>query len=168
MSSKYRHLATIGSKVYFQKKYTIPPIPQLNIPSAPVPVNIPVLRANPPPESVRVNLPPNRPIVPEKKKEKKKNADTSEKKYECQFEGCGKKFKRKKNLNCHKRIHTDDAYVCGDCGKLFARKGNFEQHKLIHLTQRPFKCKYCPKGFNQKHCLVTHTRYEILLNVYDE
>eukprot|EP01083_Nonionella_stella_P241446 843178_1 len=69
---------------------------------------------------------------------------------------CDRVFVRKSNLNAHKRIHTDLAFVCEFCNKKFARKSNLQQHVRIHTDERPYPCTYCRRTFGQQHSLNKH------------
>ena len=51
-------------------------------------------------------------------------------KYVCPYEGCGKGFKTKGNLDRHKLVHTGEKpFQCLDCGKRFNRRDNMKQHR---------------------------------------
>lgn len=66
----------------------------------------------------------------------------SEKFFECEFEGCNKKFKRFEHKKRHERSHTNEKpFQCDEpgCGRFFSRSDNLTQHKRIH--ERSHKTK---------------------------
>ncbi|KAI7900389.1 uncharacterized protein BX663DRAFT_439258 [Cokeromyces recurvatus] len=64
--------------------------------------------------------------------------DQEEKKFQCDYEGCGKIFKRSEHLKRHiTSIHTKiKDYKCPylNCGKRFSRTDNLSQHMRIHRS----------------------------------
>ena len=58
---------------------------------------------------------------------------TGERRFECPFENCGRRFSLAFNLTTHMRIHTGDKpFKCDTCGKSFAQSANLKQHKKTH------------------------------------
>ncbi|CAG2116856.1 unnamed protein product [Medioppia subpectinata] len=56
----------------------------------------------------------------------------NERKFKCNEENCGKKFKRKYNLIQHKLLHSGEKqFVChlNDCNKSFAQIWTLKYHK---------------------------------------
>ena len=45
---------------------------------------------------------------------------------------------------------------CTLCHKVFKCKRNLSQHTLVHSGERPYKCKYCDKSFNDTSSLGRH------------
>ncbi|KAJ2791308.1 hypothetical protein GGI18_001230 [Coemansia linderi] len=63
---------------------------------------------------------------------------SSERKYTCDWNGCGQAFDRIEHLNRHKRRHTGEKpYRClsSKCTKLFSRFDNMMQHVGIHSVE---------------------------------
>ena len=63
-------------------------------------------------------------------------------------------------------INTDYALECSICHKKFARHSNLAQHKRIHTNERPFKCKYCPSAFKQRHRYLFINIYYLYLSIF--
>ncbi|XP_054153167.1 zinc finger protein ZFP2-like [Oppia nitens] len=84
----------------------------------------------------------------------------SDKKYVCEFENCGKRFRQKPHLDAHQAIHTGRRYACDwpQCGKSFVRKYNLAEHQKLHSTINPNMCDYpnCGKCFSSKYSLTRH------------
>ncbi|KAJ1953709.1 hypothetical protein EC988_002833 [Linderina pennispora] len=62
----------------------------------------------------------------------------AERKYSCEWRGCGQSFDRIEHLNRHKRRHTGEKpYRClvSKCAKLFSRFDNMMQHVGIHTVE---------------------------------
>lgn len=66
--------------------------------------------------------------------------------YECQIDGCSKKFANVQKLNHHmKYLHNPNPNNCRKCGKLFTRKSDLDEHMKTHI-KRPeerIKCEIC-------------------------
>lgn len=59
---------------------------------------------------------------------------TLETPFECEYEGCTKRFARKKNYLIHKRIHTNDRpYKCTQCEKAFIHFIDRKRHMMKHV-----------------------------------
>ncbi len=85
--------------------------------------------------------------------------------YQCDFDGCGKKYTRIYSLKRHILIHAgqrEDTYKCylSNCGKRFAQECDLKKHLHIHTEHKPFKCylSKCDKRFCQKIDLIRHER----------
>lgn len=77
------------------------------------------------------------------------------KKFPCDL--CGRKFATRRNVEEHRRIHTNERpYVCDLCGKSFKQKASLFVHKRSHKNYFPFKCSYCNQGFRTKPPLLVH------------
>lgn len=58
---------------------------------------------------------------------------TDERRFTCDFKGCGKTFKWRSSFKSHRRVHASDKYECSVCLKRFSFKGNLRNHlKTIH------------------------------------
>ncbi|KAK4516486.1 uncharacterized protein ATC70_011458 [Mucor velutinosus] len=74
------------------------------------------------------------------KKYKETSCELDAKQFLCEYDDCGKLFKRSEHLKRHiKSIHTKEKpYSCPykDCGKSFARTDNLSQHIRIHRNNK--------------------------------
>lgn len=70
---------------------------------------------------------------------------------------CGRMFATKRNVEEHRRIHTNERpYICDLCGKAFKQKASLFVHNRSHSDLFPFKCSYCAQGFRTKPPLLIH------------
>lgn len=66
---------------------------------------------------------------------------TDERRFTCEFSGCGKMFKWRSSFKSHRRVHSNDKYECSVCLKRFSFKGNLQNHlKSIHNQIVENKC----------------------------
>ena len=80
----------------------------------------------------------------------------------CTAEGCGKKFKTKKNLTCHVMTHSKERpYKCQHCDKDFKIKRLWRFHEGLHKDTKPFNCDICGKGFPAKPYIKSHLKTHI-------
>lgn len=99
--------------------------------------------------------------------------------YKCEFEGCGKAYKKLCRLEEHERSHTGEVrmifplsvhplictycqrpFVCNTCGKSYLRDTHLQAHKRSHLpdSARPLECPVpgCQKRFWTNQHLRAH------------
>ncbi|XP_076610722.1 uncharacterized protein LOC143335307 [Chaetodon auriga] len=83
--------------------------------------------------------------------------DVAERPFGCSQ--CGKRFRRKKNLQEHTRIHTGEKpYGCSVCMKYFSCSGSLRKHLRIHTGEKPFSCSVCGNRFTESGHLKVHMR----------
>ena len=93
------------------------------------------------------------------------NSGDETKRFQCGYEGCGKKYVRKTSLRRHFVSHTGDSrFRCysGDCtGTVkYPNKRALAQHiRTNHTLERPFGCDICDKRFKLAHHLRYHRVY---------
>ena len=93
-----------------------------------------------------------------KKKRKAKEYSSSSNDYECNFEGCHKKFYDRSAFHKHQLTHGDKLFLCKECGKKFLDNSKLRRHSLVHTGEKPFKCEICNKRFSLDFNLRTHMR----------
>ncbi|XP_049547381.1 zinc finger protein 58-like isoform X2 [Anopheles darlingi] len=77
-------------------------------------------------------------------------------KYECQI--CQKKFKDKKMLKRHERVHSTNApFACSHCPKRFKSPYAKKTHEITHSGIN-FPCTLCTKVYRYKSLLSMHYR----------
>jgi len=100
------------------------------------------------------------------------SGNSSEDKYECDFNDCGKSYKSLNAMKAHKEIHSGVKYSCRWplCKYETYRKIQLRNHSLIHSREAKFKCVFneCDKSFKPKHSLRCHQKVhsELSLNVF--
>ena len=73
---------------------------------------------------------------------------------------CKRVFSSAASLRRHQtRMHSGTCqFTCSLCGSGFRCKRDLENHLLRHGDAKPFKCRYCSKGFSWRHVLTRHER----------
>jgi len=96
---------------------------------------------------------------------RKRKVQKEERKYACDYEGCGKAFKRNCHLKRHKIIHLPKTerqrFYCtfGGCDKHYGTKYDLTAHiKKVHERVPIYKCdvKGCSRRFVKKESLEKH------------
>ena len=93
------------------------------------------------------------------------NSGDETRRFQCGYEGCGKKYVIKASLRRHFVSHTDNSrFRCysGDCtGTVkYPNKRALAQHiRTNHTLERPFGCDICDKRFKLPHHLRYHRVY---------
>ncbi|ODV75489.1 C2H2-type zinc finger protein CYBJADRAFT_123561 [Cyberlindnera jadinii NRRL Y-1542] len=80
-----------------------------------------------------------------------------DKRYVCNYKGCGKKFTRRYNVRSHVQTHLcDRPFVCEHegCNKAFVRLHDLTRHHKIH-EEFAFRCD-CGKKFSRQDALFRH------------
>ncbi|KAL6442982.1 hypothetical protein ACFW04_002762 [Cataglyphis niger] len=63
-----------------------------------------------------------------------------ERSYFCDWENCGKSFKRSDELRRHERIHTGEiTHTCHTCEKKFMRSDHFKKHIKTHEREKKYR-----------------------------
>eukprot|EP01119_Soliformovum_irregulare_P010858 TRINITY_DN2672_c5_g1_i2.p1 TRINITY_DN2672_c5_g1~~TRINITY_DN2672_c5_g1_i2.p1 ORF type:complete len:358 (+),score=57.63 TRINITY_DN2672_c5_g1_i2:3-1076(+) len=74
----------------------------------------------------------------------------------CDFDGCGKEFKRKADFDRHVASHSDvRAFKCNHCDKAYKLKGELSRHEKTHSNIQ-FSCTICDASFTLRNNLSRH------------
>lgn len=75
---------------------------------------------------------------------------------ECPF--CTKRFKTKKHLSNHMKIHLKKPFECRYCLKGYLSKRDLDDHETMHTGAKPHLCLICCKQFSRKKTLYSHIK----------
>ncbi|XWX00009.1 hypothetical protein V2A60_008025 [Cordyceps javanica] len=93
--------------------------------------------------------------------------DTSDGKWVCLFEECGKEFGRKENIKSHVQTHLNDRqYQCPTCKKCFVRQHDLKRHAKIHTGIKPYPCE-CGNSFARHDALTRHRQRGMCIGAFD-
>ena len=73
---------------------------------------------------------------------------------------CDRVFKTKVHLKVHVERDHDKVrrHLCQICDKTFYAHNDLVSHTRVHTGDKPYKCRYCPKGFSHGSHRVRHER----------
>ena len=90
-------------------------------------------------------------------------AMSTEKRYECSYDGCDRKYTSMGNLKTHMKVHEGKfGHQCDydGCDKAFLSSYSLKVHRRVHTGERPYSCEQdgCDKAFNTLYRLNAHKR----------
>ena len=99
---------------------------------------------------------------------------SAEKKFTCDWDGCGYRTAYSYALERHRLIHTGEKpYVCDfeGCAYKASQSENLTVHKRIHTGEKPYKCVECDYRTAHPCALTVHKRrhknaYPTLVSIY--
>ncbi|KAI3629905.1 hypothetical protein MIR68_011340 [Amoeboaphelidium protococcarum] len=77
----------------------------------------------------------------------------------CNWENCGKEFKKYYNLKSHLKIHTGERPFACDfdgCSAAFTRRHDLNRHRKTHSGEREYQCSDCGRKFSRQDALTRH------------
>jgi regulatory protein SWI5 len=93
--------------------------------------------------------------------------ETTDGKWTCLFEDCGKQFGRKENIKSHVQTHLNDRqYQCPNCKKCFVRQHDLKRHAKIHTGIKPYPCE-CGNSFARHDALTRHRQRGMCIGAFD-
>lgn len=87
----------------------------------------------------------------------------SDKRFECEYDGCDRRYTSMGNLRTHMKVHEGKFNFKCDfdtCEKAFLSSYSLKIHRRVHTGERPYLCKEsgCDKSFNTRYRLTAHKR----------
>ncbi|PFH63016.1 hypothetical protein XA68_10428 [Ophiocordyceps unilateralis] len=96
-----------------------------------------------------------------------RSPETTDGKWTCLFDDCGKKFGRKENIKSHVQTHLNDRqYQCPTCKKCFVRQHDLKRHAKIHTGIKPYPCE-CGNSFARHDALTRHRQRGMCIGAFD-
>ncbi|XP_044717257.1 C2H2 transcription factor Swi5 [Hirsutella rhossiliensis] len=96
-----------------------------------------------------------------------RSPETTDGKWTCLFDDCGKKFGRKENIKSHVQTHLNDRqYQCPTCKKCFVRQHDLKRHAKIHTGVKPYPCE-CGNSFARHDALTRHRQRGMCIGAFD-
>lgn len=93
--------------------------------------------------------------------------ETSDNKWVCIFDDCGKRFGRKENIKSHVQTHLNDRqFQCPSCHKCFVRQHDLKRHAKIHTGVKPYPCE-CGNSFARHDALTRHKQRGMCVGAFD-
>lgn len=93
--------------------------------------------------------------------------ETTDGKWTCLFDDCGKQFGRKENIKSHVQTHLNDRqYQCPTCQKCFVRQHDLKRHAKIHTGIKPYPCE-CGNSFARHDALTRHRQRGMCIGAFD-
>ncbi|PNY26316.1 Metallothionein expression activator [Tolypocladium capitatum] len=93
--------------------------------------------------------------------------ETTDGKWTCTFDECGKQFGRKENIKSHVQTHLNDRqYQCPTCLKCFVRQHDLKRHAKIHTGIKPYPCD-CGNSFARHDALTRHRQRGMCIGAFD-
>ncbi|POR39257.1 Metallothionein expression activator [Tolypocladium paradoxum] len=93
--------------------------------------------------------------------------ETTDGKWTCLFDDCGKQFGRKENIKSHVQTHLNDRqYQCPTCHKCFVRQHDLKRHAKIHTGIKPYPCE-CGNSFARHDALTRHRQRGMCIGAFD-
>ena len=109
-------------------------------------------------------LPDPPPVVPLKKRGRRRWGRKKVTIHTCSYETCNKTYTKSSHLKAHLRTHTGEKpYLCSwkGCGWRFARSDELTRHYRKHTGDRPFQCRLCERAFSRSDHLALHMKRHI-------
>ena len=84
----------------------------------------------------------------------------------CSERNCKTSFRKKQDLIAHKYgCHNKLNFKCLKCERTFTRRRSLNQHQRIHTDEKPYKCSFCGYAAKWKANLSAHIKTFHLENI---
>jgi ribosome-binding protein aMBF1 (putative translation factor) len=74
---------------------------------------------------------------------------------------CGKKFRSRKRLTIHVKVHSGEIHACDKCPKTFKTRARMHEHRRRFHSEKNITCESCELTFSSLGSLSRHRKMHV-------